>query len=93
MTITILDPTHEEDSKVFQMASGLKNLKGARIGFISNGKKGTHPFFNALKSLLKNEYEVGEVLRVVKKNYSAPAATEIMNQVTKWDAVVTGVGD
>ena len=67
MTITILDPTHEEDSKVFQMASGLKNLKGARIGFISNGKKGTYPFFNVLESLLKNEYEVGEVVRVVKK--------------------------
>ena len=93
MTITILDPTHEEDSKVFQMASGLKNLKGARIGFISNGKKGAYPFLNVLGSLLKNEYEVGEVFLVVKKNYSSPAATEIMNQVTKWDAVVTGVGD
>ena len=93
MTITILDPTHEEDSKVFQMASGLKILKGARIGFISNGKKGTYPFFNDKESLLKNEYEVGEVVRVVKKNYSAPATTEIMNQVTKWDAVVIGVGD
>ena len=93
MTITILDPPHEEASKVFQMAAGLKNLKGARIGFISNGKKGTCPFFNVLESLLKNEYAVGEVVRVVKKNYSAPAATEIMNQVPKWDAVVTGVGD
>ena len=93
MTITILDPTHEEDSKVFQMASGLKNLKGVKIGFISNGKKGTYPFFNALESLLKNENEVGEVVRVVKKNYSATADTEIMKQVTKWDAVVTGVGD
>ena len=90
MTITILDPTHEEDSKVFQMASGLKILKGARIGFISNGKKGTYPFFNALESLLKNEYDVGEVVQVIKKNYSAPAATEIMNQVTKWDAVSPG---
>ena len=58
MTITILDPTHEEDSNLFQMASGLKNLKGARIGFISNGKKGTYSFFNALESLLKNEYDV-----------------------------------
>ena len=93
MTITILDHTHEEDSKVFQMVSGLKNLKGAKIGFISNRKKGTYPFFNVLESLLKNEYEVGEVVRVVKKNYLAPAATEIMNQVMKWDAVVTGLGD
>ena len=93
MTITILDPTHEEDSKVFQMASGLKNLKGARIGFISNGKKGTYPLFNVLESLLKNEYDVREVVQVIKKNYSAPADSEIMNQVPKWDAVVTGVGD
>ena len=93
MTITILDPTHEEDSNVFQMASGLKNLKGAIIGFISNRKKGNYSFLNALESLLKNEYDVGEVVRVVKKNYSAPAAAEIMNQVPKWDAVVTGVGD
>ena len=58
------------------MASDLKNLKGARIGFISNGKKWIYPFFNVLESLLKNEYEVGEVVRVVKKN----AATEIMNK-------------
>ena len=35
-------------------------------------KKGTYPFFNVLEGLLKNEYEVGEVVRVVKKNYSAP---------------------
>jgi hypothetical protein len=79
--------------KSFKWHQVLKNFKGARIGFISNGKKGTYSFFNALESLLKNEYEVEEVVRVVKKNYSAPAATEIMNQVTKWDAVVTGVGD
>jgi hypothetical protein len=92
MTITILDPTHEEDSKFFQMASGIKILKGARIGFISNGKKGPTPF-NIMESLLKNEYEVGEVVRAVKKNYSAPVATEIMNQVPKWDTVVTEVGD
>ena len=56
-------------------------------------KNRNYPFFNVLESLLKNEYEVGEVARLIKKNYSAPEATEIMNQVTKWDAVVTGVGD
>ena len=93
MTITILDPTHEEDSKVFQMASGLKNLQGARIGFISNVKMGPNPFSTFWKEFSKLTYDVGEVVRVVKKNYSAPADTEIMNQVPKWDAVVTGVGD
>ena len=93
MTIEVLDPTHEGDSGEFKIASGLKYLKGSRIGLISNGKRGTLPFFNALEELLKSKYEVKEVIRVVKKNYSAPAEEEIMTEVKKWDAVIAGVGD
>ena len=44
MTIEVLDPTHEGDSREFKIASGLKDLKGSRIGLISNGKRGTYPF-------------------------------------------------
>ena len=93
MTIEVLDPTHEGDSREFKIASGLKDLKGSRIGLISNGKRGTLPFFNALEELLKSKYEVKEVIRVIKKNYSAPAEEEIMTEVKKWDAVIAGVGD
>ena len=93
MTIEVLDPTHEGDSREFKIASGLKDLKGSRIGLISNGKRGTLPFFNAIEELLKSKYEVKEVIRVVKKNYSAPAEEEIMTEVKKWDAVIAGVGD
>ncbi len=93
MTIEVLDPTHEGDSREFKIASGLKDLKGSRIGLISNGKRGTLPFFNALEELLKSKYEVREVIRVVKKNYSAPVEEEIMTEVKKWDAVIAGVGD
>ena len=93
MTIEVLDPTHEGDSREFKIASGLKDLKGLRIGLISNGKRGTLPFFNALEELLKSKYEVREVIRLVKKNYSAPAEEEIMTEVKKWDAVIAGVGD
>ena len=93
MTIEVLDPTHEGDSREFKIASGLKELKGAKVGLISNGKRGTYPFFNALEELLKTKYEVGDVIRVVKKNYSAPAEEEIMTEVIKWDAVIAGIGD
>ena len=93
MTIEVLDPTHEGDSREFKIASGLKDLKGSRLGIISNGKRGTYSFFNALEELLKSKYEVKEVIRVVKKNYSAPAEEEIMTEVKKWDAVIAGVGD
>ncbi|MBS1255939.1 MAG: hypothetical protein MAG581_01749 [Deltaproteobacteria bacterium] len=93
MTIQVLDPTHETESKPFIAAEGLKNLNGAKVGIISNGKKGTFHFFNALEELLIKNHAVSKVVRMVKKNYSAPAETEIMKEVKKWDAVIAGVGD
>lgn len=88
-----MDPTHEGDTRSFKAAQGLKNLKGATVGIISNGKKGTFHFFNVLEELLVKNHHAGKVVRVVKKNYSAPAEAEIMKEVKKWDAVIAGVGD
>ena len=93
MTIEVLDPTYEGDTSYFKYAAGLKNLNGTTVGIISNGKKGTFHFFNALEDLLTKKYKVGEVIRVVKKNYSAPAEEKIMKEVKKWDATIAGVGD
>ena len=93
MSIQVLNPTHEGDSNFFKAAEGLISLKGAKVGIISNGKKGTFHFFNALEELLIKNHGVKKVIRVVKKNYSAPAESEILTEVKKWDAVVTGVGD
>ncbi len=93
MSIQVLNPTHEGDFKSFKAADGLKNLKEARVGIISNGKKGTFLFFNALEELLIKNHGVKKVIRVVKKNYSAHAESEILTEVKKWDAMVAGVGD
>ena len=93
MSVQVLNPTHEGDFKSFKAAEGLKSLKGAKVGIISNGKKGTFHFFNALEELLKKNHGVKKVIRVVKKNYSAPAESEFLTEVKKWDAVVAGVGD
>ena len=93
MMIEVLDPTYEGDTSSFKYAAGLKNLKGATVGIISNGKKGTFHFFNALEDLLTKKYKAAKVIQVVKKNYSAPAEEEIMEEVKKWDAAIAGVGD
>ena len=93
MMIEVLDPTYEDNTSSFRLAPGINNLKGATVGIISNGKKGTFHFFNALEDLLTKKYKSGEVIRVVKKNYSAPAEEEIMKEVKKWDAAIAGVGD
>ena len=93
MMIEVLDPTYEYDASSFRYAPGLKNLNSTTFGIISNGKKGTSHFFNAMEDLLKKKYKVGKVIRVVKKNYSAPAEEKIMKEVKNWDATITGVGD
>ena len=93
MMIEILDPTYGEDTSPFKFATGVENLKSAKVGIISNGKKGTSHFFNAMEYLLKKKYKVGKVIRVVKKNYSAPAEEKIMKEVKNWDATIAGVGD
>ena len=93
MMIEVLDPTYEDDANSFRYAPGLENLNSATVGIISNGKKGTLYFFNALEVLLRKKYNVGEVIRVVKKNYSAPAEEKIMMEVKNWDAAIAGVGD
>ena len=46
-----------------------------------------------MEDLLKKKYKVGKVIRVVKKNYSAPAEEKIMKEVKNWDATIAGVGD
>ncbi len=93
MSIEILDPTHEGDSREFALANRLQTLKGATIGVISNGKQGTRPFFNAFEKELVENHGVARVHPLTKANYSAPAEPGILEQATRWDALVAGVGD
>ena len=46
-----------------------------------------------MEDLLIKKHQAGEVIRVIKKNYSTPAEEEIMKEVKKWDAAIAGVGD
>ena len=93
MMIEVLDPTYEDKTTFFRFAPGLETLHSAKVGIISNGKKGTSHFFNAMENLLKNKYKVGKLIRVVKNNYSAPAEEKILKEVKNWDAAIAGVGD
>ena len=93
MTIEILDPTFGDEAAEFEPASRLDELAGATIGFVSNGKHGTVPFFDALADEFRNRFGVAEVVRVVKPNYSAPAGAEIMDAASRWQALVVGIGD
>lgn len=93
MTIRVLDPTAETGPPKTQAAPRLDTLEGKTVGFISNGKEGTARYFHHLGEALKRRYGVAEVVLATKSNYSAPADPHIVNEVSEWDAMLSGVGD
>jgi hypothetical protein len=93
MTFRVLDPTLEKTAPLGRPAPRLGTLQGKTIGFISNGKEGTKGFFRHLDEMLRRQHGVRDVVLRTKSNYSAPADPHIVDEIERWDAVVTGLGD
>ena len=93
MSIKFLDPTHESRSAEFKPAPRLASLEGATIAIISNGKKNTKPFFDAVERELRDRQGVADVVRLTKSNYSAPVEAELLVEAEKWQALISGIGD
>ena len=93
MVLQVLDPTNETAPPLGRPAPRLASLAGKTVGFISNGKEGTAGFFAHLDRMLREEFGVAAVIRRTKSNYSAPADTDIVDELRRWQAVVTGIGD
>ena len=91
--IRVLDPTNEMKAAGMAAAPRPVSLAGKTVGFISNGKEGTKGYFAHLDRLLREEFGVAQVEWRTKSNYSAPADKHIVDEIARWQAVVTGVGD
>ena len=89
----VLDPTAEKTAPLGQLAPRLDTLAGKTVGFISNGKEGTKGFFAHLEKMLREEHGVATVVARTKSNYSAPADRHIVDEIKRWDAVISGIGD
>ncbi len=93
MTIRVLDPTSEISPQKLQLAPRLNSLKGKIVGLVSNGKEGSAGFFAHLDRLLRERYDVADVVLRTKSNYSAPAEKSIIDEAKNWDLVISGPGD
>ena len=93
MTFEVLDPTYEGSATGFQLSARVPSLVGKRVGLISNGKRGTRPFFTALERHLLDDVGVVAVEWKTKSNYSAPAEAPIMAAAANWNAAFVGIGD
>jgi hypothetical protein len=93
MVLQVLDPTNEAAPPLGRPAPRPVSLAGATVGFISNGKEGTKGFFAHLDRMLREQFGVAEVVVRTKSNFSAPADRDIVDEIRRWQAVVTGIGD
>ncbi len=93
MSIEFLDPTHENPTAAFALAPRLPTLEGGVIAIISNGKKGTAPFFDVFERELFEHHAVAEVVRITKGNYSTPVEAALLNDAQRWNALIAGIGD
>jgi hypothetical protein len=93
MTFRVLDPTAEKTAPPGCLAPRLDSFEGKTIGFISNGKEGTKSFFAHLERMLHDQHGVAEVVSRTKSNYSAPADRHIVDEIGRWHAVISGIGD
>ncbi len=93
MTIEFLDPTHEGGFGGFKPAKRITSLQGATVAIVSNGKRNTKPFFDAIANELQANHGVADVVRITKSNYSAPVDSHFLEESEKWQALISGVGD
>ncbi len=93
MALQVLDPTNETAPPLCRPAPRLRGLAGKTVGVISNGKEGTKGFFAHLDRILREGFGVADVVLRVKSNFSAPADRYIVDEIARWHAVVTGIGD
>ena len=93
MTIRMLDPTYDDKGAPFELAPRVRSFKGLTVGVVSNGKKGTEPFFSAMEKILVEEEGATSFQVFRKDNYSAPVPAHILAEAKSWDLAFTGIGD
>ena len=92
MTIRVLDPRLDPEREPLTLAPTLPSLEGAVIGLLDNDKIGTAWFYDHLETLLE-KHGVREFVRRRKPDSSRPVPREMLDELARADAIVSGIGD
>ncbi|MDA0263816.1 MAG: hypothetical protein O3A93_07130 [Chloroflexi bacterium] len=100
MTITettkliVLDPTAAPRKMEQAMAPSLDGLGGRSVGFLWNSKPNGDLLFERLEKLLREKYEISDVVYKRKPTASIPATDAVIDELAgSVQAVVVGLAD
>ena len=93
-SIFVLDPTAPPRELRHTMAPRPQNLRGKSVGFLWNSKPNGDILFDRLEALLREKYEISNVVHQRKPSASIAAKQEVMDALTTSAHVaIVGLGD
>ncbi len=93
-TIVVLDPTAKPRELRHAMAPRLPDLRGRAVGFLWNSKPNGDILFARLEELLRQKYEITNIMHRRKPTASVPATKQDVDELAaSCHAVVVGLGD
>jgi len=92
--LIVLDPTAAPREMEQAMAPELDDLGGKSVGFLWNSKPNGDLLFERLEKLLREKYEIANVVYQRKPMASLPATDEVIDElVGSVQAVIVGLAD
>ena len=92
--LIVLDPTAAPRKMVQAMAPALDGLGGQSLGFLWNSKPNGDLLFERLEKLLREKYEIADVVYKRKPTASLPATDAVLEElVGSVQAVIVGLAD
>ena len=93
-TLIVLDPTAAPREMSQAMAPVLGGLGGQSLGFLWNSKPNGDLLFERLEKLLREKYEIADVVYKRKPTASIPAKDEVIDELAdSVQAVIVGLAD
>ena len=92
--LIVLDPTAAPREMDQAMAPVLAGLGGRSVGFLWNSKPNGDLLFERLEKLLREKYEISDVVYKRKPTASIPAKDEVIDELAgSVQAVIVGLAD
>jgi hypothetical protein len=93
MPITLVNPMNETVVTAAAPPARLETLSGKKIGFLDISKPGGSHFLDRLEKILRERYQVADVVRTRKPTYTKNAPDALIEQLRSLDAVVEALAD
>lgn len=92
--LIVFDPTVAPREMVQAMAPCLEGLGGQSVGFLWNSKPNGDLLFERLEKLLREKYEIANVVHQRKPTASIPATDKVIDELAgSVQAVIVGLAD